>query len=128
MIRRFFIYHLPAIAYAGLIIGLSSLTDIRLPKTQLIEFDKVIHFFEYGLFTWLTYRSTSHLHNRIGVEEASFLALGFVTLFAFFDEFYQSFVPGRQSDTADFLTDVAAAMLIITVLRLMPRRPQQIIA
>lgn len=128
MIRRFAVYHLPAIAYAGLIIGLSSLSDVRLPKMQLLEFDKVIHFIEYSLFTWLTFRSTSHLHHRLGVEEASFLALGFVTLFAFVDEFYQSFIPGRHSDTADFLTDVAAAMLIIAVLRLIKRRPQQIIA
>ncbi len=126
--RKFAVYHLPAIAYAGLIIGLSSLSNVRLPKMQLFELDKVIHFIEYGLFTWLTFRSTSHLHRRLGVEEASFLALGFVTMFAFVDEFYQSFVPGRQSDTADFLTDVAAAMLIVTVLRLIKRHPQQVIA
>jgi VanZ family protein len=126
--RQFLFYHLPAVVYAGLIIGLSSLTNIHLPKTQFVELDKVIHFAEYGLFAWLVSRSTSHLHRAVGVDESSFLALGFVTMFAFADEFYQSFIPGRQSDTADFLTDVAAAIVVVAVVRLVKRPAQQIIA
>ena len=126
--RRFLVYHLPAIGYAGLIIGLSSLSNVRLPKVQLVELDKVIHFVEYALFTWLVYRSTTHFHREVGIEEASFLALGMVTLFAFADEFYQSFIPGRQSDPTDFLTDVAAAMVVVALLRLLRRRPQGLIA
>jgi VanZ family protein len=128
LLRKIAVYHLPAIAYAALIVGLSSMTNVHLPKVQFVELDKVIHFCEYAIFTWLVYRSTSHLHTRVGVEEATFLSLGFVALFAFGDEFYQSFVPGRQSDAADFLTDVAAAMVTVTVVRLFHRRAQGIIA
>lgn len=127
MIRQFLLYHLPAIAYAGLIIGLSTLTNVHLPKTQFVELDKVIHFVEYGLFAFLVARSTSRLHRSVGVDEASFMALGFVALFAFADELYQSFVPGRQSDTADYLTDVAAAIVVIAVGRLVWRHREQII-
>jgi VanZ family protein len=114
LFRKFAVYQLPAIAYAALIVGLSSLTNV--------------HFCEYAIFTWLVYRATAHLHVRVGVEEATFLALGFVALFAFGDEFYQSFVPGRQSDAADFLADVAAAMVIVATIRLVHRRTQRIIA
>jgi VanZ family protein len=128
LFRKFAVYQLPAIAYAALIVGLSSLTNVHLPKVQFIEIDKVIHFCEYAIFTWLVYRATAHLHVRVGVEEATFLALGFVALFAFGDEFYQSFVPGRQSDAADFLADVAAAMVIVATIRLVHRRTQRIIA
>jgi VanZ family protein len=128
MLKKIAYYHLPAIAYAALIIGLSSMSDIHLPKVQFVEMDKVAHFCEYTVFCWLVFRSASHLHPRVGIEEASFLSLGFVALFAFADEFYQSFVPGRQSDPTDFLTDVAAAMVVVAALRLIRRRSQRVIA
>jgi len=128
MLKRIAYYHLPAVAYAALIIGLSSMADVHLPKVQFVEMDKVAHFCEYAVFCWLVFRSAAHLHPRVGIEEASFLSLGFVALFAFADELYQSFVPGRQSDPSDFLTDVAAAMVVVVALRLIRRRSQRVIA
>jgi len=126
MLRKFLLYHLPALAYAALIIGFSSLRDVRLPRVQFVEIDKVAHFCEYLLFGWLVFRSARNLHVSIHKEDAAFLALGFVTLFAFGDEFYQSFIPGRQSDPFDFLTDVAATIVAVIVAGLWKRRTQEI--
>ena len=126
--RAFFVYHLPAIAYAGLIIGLSSLTNVTLPRTQFIELDKVIHFCEYALFGYLVWRSLCHLHSAVGTIDAAFLGVGFVTLFALADELYQSFVPNRQPDIADFFTDVIGAAMAIAVCLLIKSRTQRVIA
>jgi VanZ family protein len=128
VLRKFVFYHLPALAYAALIIGLSSLSNIRLPRVQFVEIDKVAHFCEYIVFGWLVCRSARHIHSSIDTHDAAFLTLGFVTVFAFTDEFYQSFIPGRQSDPFDFLTDVAATLTAIVILRLWRGRREEITA
>ncbi len=126
--RRFLVFHLPAIAYAGLIIGLSSLTNVTLPKTQIVELDKVIHFLEYAVFGVLVWRSLCHLHPKVTATDAAFAGVAFITLFAFADEIYQSFVPGRQSDIADFFTDVIGAAVAVTICMIIRARVQRIIA
>ncbi len=123
----FLVYHLPAIAYAGLIIGLSSLTNVRLPKTELIALDKVIHFCEYAFFGVLAFRSASRWHRSVRLDDAAFLAIASITVYAFGDEFYQSFVPGRQADMADFFTDVAGAVVGVLVMLMLARRSERII-
>lgn len=126
--RAFLTYHLPAIIYAGLIIGLSSLTNVKLPRSQLIELDKVIHFCEYALFGYLVWRSFCRISISVGPVDAAFLGVGFVTLFALADELYQSFVPSRQPDLADFFTDVAGAVVATAICLVLRARSQRIIA
>lgn len=123
----FLVFHLPAIAYAGLIIGLSSLTNVRLPKTEFVALDKVIHFCEYAFFGILAFRSASRWHCAIKREDAAFLAIACITLYAFGDEFYQSFVPGRQADMADFYTDVAGSVAGVVVMWVLAKRSERII-
>lgn len=126
--RVFLTYHLPAIVYAGLIIGLSSLTKVTLPKTQFIELDKVIHFCEYALFGYLVWRSFCHIHRAVNPIDAAFLGVGFITLFALADELYQSFVPNRQPDIADFFTDITGAVVAIALCLLLRYKTQRVIA
>ena len=121
------VYHLPAIAYAGLIIALSSLTNVRLPKTQIIALDKVIHFCEYAFFGVLAFRSASRWHNSVRRDDAAFLAIACITLYAFGDEFYQSFVPGRQADMADFYTDVVGSVVGVVIMWALARRSERVI-
>ncbi|MBI5267620.1 MAG: VanZ family protein [candidate division Zixibacteria bacterium] len=128
MLRRFLLYHLPALAYAALIIGLSSLRDVRLPRVQFLAIDKVAHFMEYVIFAWLVFRSARHIHPAVNTDDAAFLTLGFVTVFAFGDEFYQGYIPGRQSDPFDFLTDVAAGLAAVVAIRFLRQHTRKITA
>jgi VanZ family protein len=126
--RTFLVYHLPAIAYAGLIIALSTLTNVTLPRTQFVELDKVIHFAEYAVFGFLVWRSFCRAHKSVGPIDAAFLGVAFVTLFALTDELYQSYVPNRKADIADFYTDVVGAAVAIAVCVVVRFRTQRVIA
>ena len=61
-------------------------------------FDKVTHFFIYGLLATLTLR---WLGSR---RWAPWLAIAAASLFGASDEWHQSFVPGRSCEVADYLS------------------------
>lgn len=115
-------FHLPAIAYAGLIILLSSIPDLGTKHNFLHGYDKLIHFCEYAIFAVLIYRSISHISKKIGFYLALGLSLLFILMFAAFDELYQGHIPGRDSNLYDALFDFLGAVLIVLILALRHRR------
>jgi VanZ family protein len=121
-LRRFLYYHLPMILYAGAIIVVSSIPDLRTPEVRVIAFDKAAHFVEYALFAFLTFRSFSDWKwmNRLG-RGCIFSAL-FLTLFAVFDESYQSLIPGRFASVYDVLADLGGALLVLAFFEVRRRR------
>ncbi len=116
--RRFLLYHLPALAYAGGIIVLSSLRNLRPPDIDIPQLDKVIHFSEYAIFALLIFRSFYHLGRDPNLRRSLLLSALFVSIFALFDETYQRFVPGRHSDWRDFAVDILGAVIILSLLGL----------
>ena len=121
MMKRFLLYHLPAILYGVLIIVLSSLPRLGIPNVKFLQMDKILHFIEYAVFAVLIYRSFSHISDSFQGRLMLLLSMFFVVLFALFDEYYQSYIPGRQSDPLDLLFDVLGALMIITYLFLRKR-------
>ncbi|MEW5925772.1 MAG: VanZ family protein [Candidatus Zixiibacteriota bacterium] len=122
MIKHFAKFHLPAVIYAILIIIISSVHGLGLPPVKNIALDKLIHFIEYALFAVLIFRSFSHLSPALRDRIVVFLTMLFITLFAVFDEIYQSYVPGRHSDPFDFLFDIMGALFIILYLVVRKKR------
>jgi len=116
--QRFLRYHLPVILYAAAIVVVSSIRDLRPPPTGISEIDKVAHFLEYAVFSWLTFRSFYHLGKTPNLRRTLLLSALFVSIFALLDEIYQYFIPGRHSDWADFVVDVAGALVILAGLAL----------
>ena len=114
--NRFLVYHLPVVLYAGLILTLSSIGNLSTPQVEWFALDKVAHFVEYALFAFLTFRSFTHLGERIGLNTAALLALLFLVCFALLDEYCQRFVPGRFSDFFDVLSDTFGAGLVVVYL------------
>ena len=87
--------------YAGLILVVSGVPGSNLPGVVDFVSDKALHFGEYGLLGLLgvwAYRS-----HRGVFKYLLLFGVGFAGL----DELWQSQVPGRQSEVADFLADVA---------------------
>ena len=111
--RDFLKYHAPALAFAALIIILSSTSNLNPSHFDIPGFDKVAHFLEYALFAVLVFRSFMHLSSKIHLKPAVLLSFLFIILFAVADEFYQSYVPGRDSDPHDVLFDLLGSSLIL---------------
>jgi len=120
--RRFLWYHFPLILYAILVIGVSSVRNLRGPHVDFIALDKLAHFVEYALFALLTWRSFSNLSSRLSANTALLLSLLFLAVFALIDEYFQSFIPGRHADAADWATDILGAFLVLALLWIRRRR------
>ena len=82
-----------------------SYLDIRLFEGQ----DKLFHFIEFLLIAFSGYVAFRKRRNF-----RSFLFL-FAIFFAFADEFFQQFVPGRAPDVSDFAVDLIPFVLIFFI-------------
>src|SRR5260221_4456106 len=96
--RQFLFYWLPVVLYLGAIFYASSLTNPPSPF-KFENADKLEHLCEYGLFSLLLGRALRQAvspYSRLG---AVGMTVSLVMLVGAFDEYYQSFVPGRDSDS-----------------------------
>lgn len=114
--KRFLQYHFPALLYAAIILSLSSLPRVDLPELAILRADKLLHFAEYAVFAVLIYRSMSNLLRNHYFRYIFWASLAIVMVFAAIDEFYQSYIPGRNSDPVDLLVDILGAALILFLL------------
>jgi VanZ family protein len=95
----------------GIIWYLSSRTIQNLPMS-LFPFphaDKVIHFVEYSVLTslWVMTLQRKYLLPVFLI----------VSVYGGIDEYHQSFVPGRDADIFDFLTDALAALVVCLIVK-----------
>ncbi len=120
--RNMLTYHVPVILYAGAVIAVSSVPNLKTPSVRFFAVDKLAHFIEYAMFGFLTFRSFSRLKEGIGVNLALLLSILFLSIFAVVDEYHQRFIPGRQADVADVATDLLGSVLVIVFMWLRHRR------
>lgn len=96
----------PLVLWAFLIFLGSSLPSAKASDNGLVDFavHKSVHLFEYGVLYLLYYRSVVE---NIWEKKADkiFQALLFLAVFGAFDEYHQSFVPGRSARIADVMID-----------------------
>lgn len=97
--RRFW-----AVAVAATIVWESSHSTVAMPELGISNFDKVAHFFVYGLLATLTVRLGRG-------ARAAWLAWLAVSFFGVTDEWHQSFVPGRSCEFGDWVADTSGAAL-----------------
>jgi VanZ family protein len=120
------IYHVPVILYAGAVIAVSSIPNLKTPSVKFFAVDKLAHFIEYAIFGFLTFRSFSHFKEGIRANLALLLSILFLSVFAMMDEYHQQFIPGRQADVADVATDLLGAVLVIVFMWLRHRRKRSL--
>jgi len=97
---------IPLVVWIAVIFGLSSIPNVGPENIELPSWtDKFAHFFEYMIFALLYYRGLSYDRK---VRKLFYFLLVLMTGFALagLDEYYQSFVPGRDSDVMDVLADL----------------------
>ena len=93
-------YRILLILYMALILTLSSLPAQTLPKTWLLNWDKLIHLIEYFILGILAMKSVKKVNLNTVI-----LVIIFGILFGSIDEFLQSFISGRFSSALDVLAD-----------------------
>ncbi|MEO5376762.1 MAG: VanZ family protein [Magnetococcus sp. DMHC-6] len=96
----------------------SSVPHITLPELFENQ-DKVIHAGVFGLLSLVAWRVFS-LWSRL--TYVKLLALIFTSLYGVLDEWHQSFVIGRNSDTMDWLADTLGALIALSLLKYFQKR------
>lgn len=97
-------YWLPVIAYVSIIFVLSAQPGLR-PPFKFQNSDKLMHMLEYGGLGWLLVRALRATMPARSFVFTSMLAIGLGLGIAAGDEYFQSFVPGRDSTVFDWLAD-----------------------
>lgn len=122
--RRFFVlfmgFWLPVAIYVTAIFALSAQPYLQSPL-HFANGDKIMHAGEYLLLGLLLVRA---LRATLRVSRplfAAMITIGLVLLVGASDEYFQSFVPGRQCDIFDLLADVLggaiAQLVYVTFVR-----------
>jgi len=110
-----------ALFYALLIFIASAIPQVTLP----LEFkwgDKVMHFIEYGIFSFLLFLAFFTSGKEFLKRNVFVLSILIGTVYGFSDEIHQKFVPGRNCDVYDFLTDGLGIVVVQVVIWLYLRR------
>jgi VanZ family protein len=95
---------LPVLVYVSLIFFLSAQPNLQ-PPLHFENSDKLMHLLEYGGLGVLFARALRDNFPARSWVFTSLLALGAGLVIAAGDEYFQSFIPGRESSVFDWLAD-----------------------
>lgn len=99
----------PVLAWAGLILGMSSVPGSQLDGVGLPVPDKLVHAIEYAVFGALVARART---GRGGAPRGPILVAALSgALLGALDETWQRFVPQRDPSWADWVADVVGSGL-----------------
>jgi hypothetical protein len=102
---------IPAIAYIGLIFGVSSIAGLSPPVPTFKLFDKAAHVVEFtglALFLTVAFRGSLPAARR-GAAALFVVALGLAI--GVLDEVYQLSVPGRSLEFLDWVADAVGVLI-----------------
>ena len=105
------LYKYPAILYAALIFILSASPSIAPPPGFVLE-DKIYHFIEYGIFSFLLFLAFYHSRRESLKKHVFVLSCVIGMTYGLTDEIHQSFVPGRSCEFLDFVADCLGILLV----------------
>lgn len=104
---RFVSHYLPPIAYATAILIVSSIPRLDTPDLGVTFLDKIFHGIEYMILAALVLRAAKARSSEAKTPKLIILSLTICLVFSAFDEYHQSFIPGRFADVFDFVADAA---------------------
>lgn len=93
------------------------ISDERLLLVHFIT-RKAAHFCEYAILGFLAARALSSSSRMILQRHWFSIALSVIGVYAFLDEFHQSFVPSRTASVYDSLIDICGALVALTSYRI----------
>lgn len=108
---NFLKYWLPVIIYAAAIFIFSSISKPPEALTLFPYSDKVLHLIEYAIFGFLMIRALCSLESDKKILFLRIAAVAIVLFYGFIDEVHQYFVPERDMDAFDLLSDGLGALI-----------------
>src|SRR3989344_8226656 len=120
MIFKFIKNWLPVILWAGMIVFLSSIPDLRsgLPNIFDLILRKIAHSGEFGILAILLWRAILSLNFKQSKQSTTnviVIVIIIVILYAISDELHQGFVPGRVTSPIDALIDSFGAIIGLVI-------------
>jgi VanZ family protein len=128
-VRRWLVAWLPAVLWAGVIFGLSSIPGTQLPPVDLPQADKLAHLLVYSVLGALVLRGVRRKSFGRGVTRLAAgasvdvgagvgwrwgdfaVAITLTTLYGISDEIHQHWTPNRTPDWHDVVADLSGAGL-----------------
>jgi VanZ family protein len=102
------------VAYLALIFFASSQPYLNAPGPEFDFKDKLIHAAEYAVLGWIA-SMAMRPRRAVGRFVGVLFVVAIGATIAAADELYQGTVPGRLTDTGDWIADVAGLLLGATV-------------
>lgn len=120
--KKFLIYWLPPVLWAGAIFYLSGVSGLASNMTVFwdVFWRKLFHAGEFGLLNLLLWRAL-YYGQGISLKKALWWSLSLTILYAVSDELHQSFVPNRQCRWQDMAQDSLGVMAVGTAVFLLHR-------
>ncbi len=112
--RNFLLLILPFIVWACLIFTVSSIPGTELPKVSLWQWDKLAHFGEYTIFSFLLYRCFYLGRIFSNAIAWKICVLGGI-IYAGLDEIHQLLIPFRVCTWQDFVADILGVIIGVVV-------------
>ena len=103
-------YWLPVVSYGIFIFFVSSIPGKNVPSLFLYQ-DIVFHFLEYAVFALLINRAIKGCCPQKNKMEHFLWVMALALAYALFDEFHQSFVPGRTASMFDITVDSIGSLI-----------------
>jgi VanZ family protein len=110
--KKRFPYTWLTLAYATLILIISSIPDLSPPELSFEFQDKLYHFIEYGVFSVLLFFSLLNSSRDFFRKNVLVISIFIGASYAIIDEIHQRFIPGRSADILDFVADFLGVALI----------------
>src|SRR3989338_4518983 len=101
-LKQFFIRWWPVLVWCGLIFIVSAMPINKSQEFSWLDFifKKTAHVTEYAILFWLVFRAASD-RGRLYSKKIFVWSFVFSVLYAFSDEWHQTFVPGREGTLRD---------------------------
>ena len=109
-LNKFLIYWLPPLAVATVIISLGEVPHLQ-PPLQFPNSDKLFHALEFGVLGTMLSRALKGSMPRLNPWVVFLITTACAALVGSCDEYFQQFVPGRESSVLDLAADVSGAAL-----------------
>lgn len=112
------LYHIALALYLLAIFVLSSMPGETFPKVDFEFSDKIVHVIVYGILFTLFFYSLKNQTKYVKLHEQSLnYSLLFTAIYGMTDEIHQYFVHNRSCEFADWVADVAGALIMYIILK-----------
>ena len=119
--KKFYIFWLPVILWAGRIFLLFSIPDLESGLKQYFILRKIAHILEFAILTFLLIRAINQ--ENLSIKKTIIFSLIIALFYSLSDEYHQTFIGGRQGALRDAGIDSIGILLTGLVWYIKKRNP-----